>query len=198
MPYANIEDRRANRRAYRAKNRERVREWNKKWGHRNPERLKEVHRNYYEENKEGVLTRTRAWQIANAEKEYERSKLRRVANPEKARAACRKWQQKNLPIVAAIAAKRRAMKRACPVDKDRTAYYAFARSVRAAARINCYWCGKNVPKKKRHIDHIYPISKGGADAVANLCCACQHCNESKHDKLPHEFSGQHEIQFPVM
>lgn len=30
------------------------------------------------------------------------------------------------------------------------------------------------------IDHIVPINQGGTDSPDNLCAACRHCNEAKH------------------
>lgn len=38
-----------------------------------------------------------------------------------------------------------------------------------------------------HIDHIYPLSKGGSHAVENLAPACAKCNLSKGSSLPAAF-----------
>lgn len=48
---------------------------------------------------------------------------------------------------------------------------------------------------ERHLDHVIPLARGGADTVANLCVACEPCNRRKHSKLPEEYSGQAELQF---
>ena len=52
----------------------------------------------------------------------------------------------------------------------------------------CYWCGK--PYGKFHIDHIWPVAKGGSNGPGNICLACPPCNLSKHDKTPMEFAGR--------
>lgn len=53
----------------------------------------------------------------------------------------------------------------------------------------CYWCGKKVHKGKNgyHRDHIVPLARGGSNNPDNLVIACHSCNESKRDKLPHEW-----------
>lgn len=33
------------------------------------------------------------------------------------------------------------------------------------------------------VDHVIPITKGGANSVKNLALACFHCNRQKSDKL---------------
>jgi hypothetical protein len=40
---------------------------------------------------------------------------------------------------------------------------------------------------KETIDHIIPISRGGADTVDNICLSCLPCNLAKHAELPDEF-----------
>ncbi len=47
----------------------------------------------------------------------------------------------------------------------------------------CAACNKRI-KKKYHVDHIYPLSKGGSNWPSNLQILCQFCNISKHAKDP--------------
>lgn len=58
----------------------------------------------------------------------------------------------------------------------------------------CQGCGCKVHDRrtgiwntpdKAHIDHIHPISKGGASTPDNLQVLCRTCNISKKDKLSH-------------
>jgi 5-methylcytosine-specific restriction endonuclease McrA len=44
----------------------------------------------------------------------------------------------------------------------------------------CFYCGS---LNKITIDHIVPISRGGAHSIGNLVAACAFCNGSKHNKL---------------
>ncbi|MGH3587804.1 MAG: HNH endonuclease [Pseudonocardia sp.] len=51
------------------------------------------------------------------------------------------------------------------------------------ARFNgaCAYCGD--ADEVIHMDHVVPLSKGGAHAIGNVLPACAPCNLSKSDKL---------------
>ncbi len=51
----------------------------------------------------------------------------------------------------------------------------------AKTKGKCAYCGKK--RRKMHMDHIIPISKGGRHIIDNLILACAKCNLSKHAKL---------------
>lgn len=54
----------------------------------------------------------------------------------------------------------------------------------------CLYCGQGIfwsIKRDIHVDHIYPISKGGSNWPDNLALTCHSCNESKADKLLEEW-----------
>lgn len=56
----------------------------------------------------------------------------------------------------------------------------------------CQICGIETPRDRRgtcaadapELDHIHPLSKGGAHTHANTQCACRSCNSMKSDALP--------------
>lgn len=48
----------------------------------------------------------------------------------------------------------------------------------------CAYCGDFAT----HLDHVQPLSKGGADAARNIVPACQHCNLSKGAKTLAEWA----------
>lgn len=50
----------------------------------------------------------------------------------------------------------------------------------------CTYCGAG-EDYVLHCDHIAPISRGGSNDIENLTTACEACNCSKRDKLPHEW-----------
>ncbi len=45
----------------------------------------------------------------------------------------------------------------------------------------CPYCGGNLGSEP-HLDHIYPVSKGGLSIVENLIWCCSVCNAAKTDK----------------
>lgn len=47
----------------------------------------------------------------------------------------------------------------------------------------CQYCGSTPPNAVLECDHIEPKSKGGADEIDNLVCACFECNNDKSDSL---------------
>lgn len=55
----------------------------------------------------------------------------------------------------------------------------------------CYICGRHTPMALRgttdprapEVDHVHPISKGGAHLMTNVKCACRECNQLKSDRI---------------
>ncbi len=43
----------------------------------------------------------------------------------------------------------------------------------------CRYCGA---RENLHVDHVFPISKGGSNDLRNLQLLCQKCNLKKHAK----------------
>jgi len=61
----------------------------------------------------------------------------------------------------------------------------------------CEQCGVETPKELRgkvannapELDHIVPLSKGGAHVRQNLQCLCRQCNIKKSDRMPTRAKG---------
>lgn len=52
----------------------------------------------------------------------------------------------------------------------------------------CFWCGLNFDDNNpMHVDHVIPLSSGGAHAVTNLVPSCRSCNIRKGDRDPWEW-----------
>lgn len=43
----------------------------------------------------------------------------------------------------------------------------------------CQYCGRRAPNVELHIDHVHPLSRGGANHQGNLVTACVDCNLGK-------------------
>lgn len=47
----------------------------------------------------------------------------------------------------------------------------------------CQYCGISAPDAVLHVDHIDPVSKGGAHDMFNFLTSCQACNSGKSDRI---------------
>lgn len=47
----------------------------------------------------------------------------------------------------------------------------------------CYMCNRKVPFEDYQVEHLIPLSKGGADAPYNLAVSCRGCNSGKKDRV---------------
>lgn len=48
----------------------------------------------------------------------------------------------------------------------------------------CRWCAYRVRKVQATLDHIIPLSRGGADHPLNYAMSCQRCNSARSDMTP--------------
>lgn len=155
-------------RQYHEDHKEKERAYTRQWNAEHPERAKE---------------NERRWRKANPKKKYEHAKAYVKAHPDRVRAYHRKWTKNNPGKVKAKADQYRAKKKAGGkyTDEDVKRLY-------KAQKGKCYYCGKKVGKDYT-IDHVIPLNRGGSNTPENIVIACRHCNCSKQDKLPHEWSG---------
>jgi 5-methylcytosine-specific restriction endonuclease McrA len=56
-----------------------------------------------------------------------------------------------------------------------------------AQKCECVYCKVDITEE-RHIDHIFPIAKGGTNTDDNIQLTCPKCNIMKGDMYPWEFS----------
>lgn len=98
------------------------------------------------------------WRDHNADKISEQHRRYRQAHPETDNAAIHRRHQR------------------IKVDMDATDRL-LSRLYRRAIRTDpCFYCGAGVTK---HVDHFYPLAKGGTDHWWNLVRSCQRCNQRK-------------------
>lgn len=51
----------------------------------------------------------------------------------------------------------------------------------------CVLCGQKIKFEDMSLDHIIPLSMGGADNIENLQSTCLPCNQFKSNSLPEDF-----------
>jgi len=172
--------------------------YSKAWYIANPEKEKARHRIWYVTNLEKVKAREKAYYAANLEKIKARRKAYRLKNHKKAKAYEEAYYIKNRKSISVNSKKHylaniekfrardrkyQALKRG-NTHEPYTDTYIFERD-----NWVCGICGQKINKRlkwpnprSKSIDHIVPISKGGANAPINVQSAHLRCNISKHDR----------------
>lgn len=164
-------------------------EYKAKWRRENKEKCSEYTAKYrgVEENKE-KLKKAREKQI---ERERLLSRERYWANPDYYRKNNIKKRFNNIDrtrLNERISShKRRELKRNNPLSEKY--YFKDILELKEKQNNKCIYCFKSI-KKDFHIDHIIPISKGGADSLLNIQILCPTCNVRKSATDPFEFANK--------
>lgn len=163
----------------------------------------EKYKGYYEANRERMVEKSRRWYSQHKEEaaEYvrrrsaetkakiaEKKRRYRAENKDKIAEYNRKWRTENKGVMRAHKHRRRARQRNAP--GRHTA--ADVKRQHKAQKGKCYYCGCKVGNDY-HVDHVIPLIRGGSDGPENIVIACQFCNISKKDKLPHEWGKSNRL-----
>lgn len=152
----------------------------------NPEYFRGRNREYHKaRDPEKARDSRKSWRAANQEKLAEYIRAWQRANRDKVRVRNKKWSDANIEAVRAFRQNRRA--RECAAEGIHTA--ADVGRLLEAQGHRCAYCKTSV-KKKRHLDHIVPLAKGGTNWPNNLQVLCPPCNQSKNAKDPIEFARE--------
>lgn len=160
----------------------------------NPERRKQ----YYQANKEAEKLKARRWREENPDRVKAAQKATNARNA--AKMAARYQENKETILVRQAAWKalhpeaRRAHKAVRRARKLKAAGAYTASDVKDLMELQggkCAhsWCRVSL-KEKYHVDHVVPISKGGANEKRNLQLLCPPCNLRKHAKHPIDFARE--------
>lgn len=171
-----------------------VREYNKS----NAEAISEHKREYAKTNAKKIADRDREYRHANAAKisaqgrEYRQANSEKIAawmrdhykaNADKFSEYWREYNKANPEKRASQGRNRRARVRRAEGAHSAADVIAILESQRGLCA-NCKTKILKSGKKKYHIDHIQPLSKGGSNDKYNLQCLCPRCNLHKSAKDP--------------
>lgn len=134
----------------------------------NKDAKREARKLRYEANKNTVLKKNREWRERNLEKHRE---------------LCRSWARKNPDSMRSIVSKRRAI----VIGAGGTYSADDVKTMLLEQSGLCAACSVNLSDTGYHVDHIYPLSKGGTNWPSNLQLLCPTCNRSKGSKLMSEW-----------
>ncbi len=149
--------------------------------------IKEKHSEYYLKNKERLNKKMKEYwsiyKIQNKEKIDKYSKEYREKYKELCRERVKKWSKserwKYLRVIKE--ARRRWRKKS---TSDWSITQEWLDNILKLQNYLCPMCWKNITNRKdRHLDHIYPLSKGGIDSITNVQWLCVKCNLSKWNKI---------------
>jgi 5-methylcytosine-specific restriction endonuclease McrA len=150
------------------------------WRKAHPENVRRASRKWHRKNRKYNRDRMRKWRAENRERSLatgRRSHLNRIDQRRAdARARVPKWRKENPEAYALQGELRRVRTLNAPGDGitrdqwlDKLAEFGG----------RCAYCGR---VRKLSMDHIDPVSKGGAHDIDNAAPACRSCNSRKHDK----------------
>jgi len=175
-------------RKWRAANPERAREIQRQWILNNPEAAKAKRAKYRAKKPAAEAAYVRAfiesgraaqqrreWRAANPERERENQRRWREANREKVAAKYQRWRLTHLDQEADRQRRREALKLTTAVTTISPEMLA-AKFAYWGNR--CWMCGTTASQ----VDHVKPLTKGGAHILANLRPACISCNSRKHNR----------------
>lgn len=123
---------------------------------------KECNRSYRLANRESIREYQREYAFQNSETAVARANAWRKANGNQAKISQRKHNHK-----------RRALLR------TNGNFSVTCRDLERLCSKNCFYCGA---LGTIEIDHVIPISRGGANSIGNLVPACPSCNRSKSNR----------------
>lgn len=162
----------------------------KEWRLKNPLRAKEAKKSWCEKNRDYVLDKKKQWHHKNKAVANAKSKEWRKKNPELAKAAIKKWIEANKNSETYIQSRRisnLARRDRMKVAKTERITIAMIDNLCDLQCNKCAVCRTLFINKNWHIDHIYPVSKGGLTEKNNLQLLCPQCNLSKNAKDPIQF-----------
>lgn len=145
------------------------------WRKANPEKLSALRRKERLAHPE-KLEVTRTWRKANPERCRANRESWRKRNAEKKRGIDRRWRAENPAVNIPSNQRHRARKAAAGGEGITRKQWL---EVVGEYGGRCAYCGRAV---RLSMDHVEPLSKGGAHDISNAAPACSSCNSSKNDR----------------
>lgn len=174
---ANPEKRKATIARYGQTHKDQRREAQRSWRKANPEKVRARKRRQYWADPQKARERRRAQYRANPEEAKARARAWSEANPERVRARQRAWSKANPEKVRAASHRRRAVQKGATIGPHFTRLEIAERD-----GWRCHLCGEKVTRKNWSLDHLVPLSKGGAHSRENVAVAHYLCNVRRNNR----------------
>ncbi len=151
----------------------------KRWSEKREKVLEEA-RDYRARNPEKARNAVRKWREANPDKDREASLRWKKQNPDRIREMRASWYARNPDARKLYEGARRARKKGGGTTLTKAEWLSKISEFQG----RCAYCGVD---EKLTVDHVVPLSRGGAHTRTNIAPACLSCNTSKHTKLLSEW-----------
>lgn len=189
----NPEGTKASKDAYRQANKEKIKTQNKIYRMNNIEKIKNKSREFYAKNRNIILEKTKSyyhnnkskaiacrvsWRRRNRKKVAEASALWRSLNPEKVKNAQKDYENSHKSEIKARSHNRR-------LNNSKLSPGIFKKLLKLQ-RGKCACCGLPLGNNP-HLDHIFPLARGGDNSDGNIQLLRARCNLQKSTKHPIDF-----------
>jgi len=151
----------------------------RKWYNENRKKANAYRKKHYRDNIEKYKEYSKNWSIKHKDKCGEAHKRWKANHPERVKAVRTRYENR-----------RRAWERN---TESRATTEQINQLIKDSDNI-CFWCDREIPNGKMHLDHIYPLSRGGKDEINNLVVSCEYCNKRKANKPPEEWLNEVVLQ----
>lgn len=187
---------------YYSENKDVVQAKHRAWVEANPEKMREYIRNHQRRwraaDPVGHKAYMAKYRTPEINRQYARDDYHR--NKEQRLAEARDWRSRNKPICAEISRiwretnkeHVRALSRTYKARKKNAVGSHTGDDIKfllAAQRWKCAMCTISI-RDGYHVDHVFPLAKGGSNDKSNLQILCPTCNCRKHDKDPFAFARE--------
>lgn len=149
-----------------------------------PEQRSASNAAYYESNKQSVLARTAAWAAANRDKTAGYTRAWRAKHPDRQRAATMSWRSRNVQAQAAHDRENGFRRRSNGYSPGRAELRAAIDQCKESYRIGDRYLDAYTMEliDAPTIDHVVPLSLGGANVAENFVVTSRRNNSSKRDQ----------------
>lgn len=176
-------------------NKEAIQKTNLEWARRNKDLRAKHNKKWYESKKEERAEYKSRYTDKNKERIRAVNALYRENNKEKIAAANSRYVKENYDKVSAYSVRHRlenpeyykakkAARRSLELNAEGRYTAEDIKLIIKLQRYKCANCVKCLKKSCYHVDHIYPLAKGGANSPDNLQILCPDCNRRKWAKDP--------------
>lgn len=172
---------------FREENREQVRANNTKYDQ--SAKGKQKHAEWLEKNSERHVGRRKEYYEENKPRFLQRAAKFAAENPEKVHGYKVKFSKTDAGRELAHVGRQRRLAKERQAHDDGTVTRKSWRAMVLHYRHHCLRCGLKHKFRQLSMDHVLPISRGGAHTIKNLQPLCLSCNAKKGNKIAWDYRG---------